>query len=185
MGKRRSQQRQNAPLQRFAAPPELHAVASLGDDTVGGGSAAPSARTAAMPNRAYAALPSGKALDGAREQVSGQIEWLEDNPLALVLGGIALGVLVGLLLPVSDAETERLGDVGENIAEQVQVHVTAIGQDVVEHGKAVVVESVQAAVLEGKSPVDAVQQSVQEHLVTVAQNAQARVEASLGLNSDA
>ncbi|MDQ2857706.1 MAG: hypothetical protein M3R53_03515 [Candidatus Eremiobacteraeota bacterium] len=180
MGKRRSQMRQNAPFQRVATPPELHAVPPIDGDGEAAGSAAPSSR-AAVPNRAYA---GGNALYGAREQAQDQIEWLEDNPLALILGGIALGVLAGLLLPVSDAETERLGDVGENIAEQVQVHVTAIGQDVVEHGKAVVVESVQATLLGGKSPVDAVQQSVQEHLATVAQNAQERVEASLGHTSE-
>lgn len=51
---------------------------------------------------------------GRRERASAQIE---NNPLALVAGGIALGVVIGALLPRLAKEKELLGPVGKRIAE--------------------------------------------------------------------
>ena len=44
-------------------------------------------------------------------------ETTENNPLALVAGGIALGVVIGALLPRLAQEKELLGPVGKRIAE--------------------------------------------------------------------
>lgn len=44
-------------------------------------------------------------------------EKIEQNPLALVAGGVALGVVVGALLPRLAKERELLAPVGKRIAE--------------------------------------------------------------------
>lgn len=49
-----------------------------------------------------------------RERASAQIE---NNPLALVAGGVALGVVIGALLPRLAKEKELLAPVGKRIAE--------------------------------------------------------------------
>ncbi|WP_404339327.1 hypothetical protein AB2M62_08385 [Sphingomonas sp. MMS12-HWE2-04] len=43
---------------------------------------------------------------------------LTENPLALVAGGVALGALVGALLPRSAKERELLEPLGRNLAER-------------------------------------------------------------------
>lgn len=42
---------------------------------------------------------------------------IENNPLALVAGGVALGVVIGALLPRLSKEKELLAPVGKRIAE--------------------------------------------------------------------
>ena len=41
----------------------------------------------------------------------------KDNPLAVVAGGIAIGAVIGALLPKTQKESELLGDVGKRITE--------------------------------------------------------------------
>lgn len=59
------------------------------------------------------------------------IEDLGDNPIALLAGGIALGVLIGALLPRLAKERELLEPVGRKLAERV----TAVAQAAKEAGK--------------------------------------------------
>jgi len=59
-------------------------------------------------------------------------EGIADNPVALLAGGVALGVLVGTLLPRAAKERELLAPVGRQLAERV----TATAQAVKEAGKA-------------------------------------------------
>ncbi|OYY67076.1 hypothetical protein [Sphingomonas sp. 28-62-11] len=42
---------------------------------------------------------------------------IDSNPLAVLAGGIAVGVLAGALLPRTDRETEMLGPVGKRLTE--------------------------------------------------------------------
>lgn len=44
-------------------------------------------------------------------------EGIEKNPLALVAGGVALGVVIGALIPRLQKEKELLAPVGKRIAE--------------------------------------------------------------------
>lgn len=57
-----------------------------------------------------------------RERASAQIE---NNPLALVAGGVALGVVIGALLPRLAKEKELLAPVGKRIAEGASAAATA------------------------------------------------------------
>lgn len=51
---------------------------------------------------------------GRRQRASDKIE---NNPLALVAGGVALGVVIGAILPRLAKEKELLAPVGKRIAE--------------------------------------------------------------------
>ena len=57
-----------------------------------------------------------------RQQASAQIE---NNPLALVAGGVALGVVLGALIPRQAKERELLAPVGKRIAEGATAAATA------------------------------------------------------------
>jgi ElaB/YqjD/DUF883 family membrane-anchored ribosome-binding protein len=64
----------------------------------------------------------------------------QQNPLGLAIGGVAAGFLVGMALPSSRVEDERMGAA----ADQAKEKAKEAGQDAVERGKAVVQETVQA-----------------------------------------
>ena len=49
----------------------------------------------------------------------------DGNPLALVAGGIAAGVVLGMLLPRLDKERELLAPVGEKIADRASATIQA------------------------------------------------------------
>lgn len=55
------------------------------------------------------------ARDRAREQAASAAEAIEGNPLAVLVGGAALGALVGALLPRSDREKELLAPIGKRV----------------------------------------------------------------------
>ncbi|MDV3456713.1 hypothetical protein RZN05_06930 [Sphingomonas sp. HF-S4] len=55
-----------------------------------------------------------------------------DNPVALLVGGVALGALVGVLLPRAAKERELLAPVGRQLADRV----TTTAQAVKDAGKA-------------------------------------------------
>ncbi|MCW3836853.1 hypothetical protein ACFQ1E_11745 [Sphingomonas canadensis] len=55
-------------------------------------------------------------MSNANESRRSTAEALGENPLALVAGGVALGVLIGVLLPRARKEREVLKPVGKKIA---------------------------------------------------------------------
>ncbi|AJP74320.1 hypothetical protein TS85_06485 [Sphingomonas hengshuiensis] len=59
------------------------------------------------------------------------VEGLGENPLALLAGGVALGVLIGALLPRLAKERELLDPIGRKIADRA----TAAAQAAKEAGK--------------------------------------------------
>jgi hypothetical protein len=65
----------------------------------------------------------------------------QSNPMGLAIGAVAAGFLVGMLLPSTRVEDERIG----SIADDVKGHATDVAQDAVEHGKQVAKEVVQSA----------------------------------------
>jgi ElaB/YqjD/DUF883 family membrane-anchored ribosome-binding protein len=77
------------------------------------------------------------AATGAKRAVSAVAE----NPLGIALGALAVGFLVGLALPVSDLERERVGPVADVVVERAK----KAANEAVEAGQAVVADSLQAA----------------------------------------
>ena len=51
----------------------------------------------------------------ARQAKDKTIESVDKNPLAIVLGGIAIGAIVGALLPRTERETKVLGKTGKKL----------------------------------------------------------------------
>ena len=66
---------------------------------------------------------------------------VRENPLGLLLGGVAVGFLIGSLLPVSRVEDERLGDVRNRIGDTAR----DAGGQLISQGKAVVRDTIAAA----------------------------------------
>jgi hypothetical protein len=60
------------------------------------------------------------------------------NPLGLALGAVAVGFLIGLCLPVTDIERERVGKIGEQMTEQAK----SAAADAIEQGKAAVTQAI-------------------------------------------
>lgn len=72
---------------------------------------------------------AGEAYEAAREKASAAsraaADGIEGNPIAALVGGIALGVLVGALLPRSEREGEALGPIAERLRSGARAAITA------------------------------------------------------------
>ena len=65
----------------------------------------------------------------------------QENPLGLAIGSIAAGFIVGLLLPSSRVEDQKLGP----MADDVRAKAKETGQEALERGQEVVQETAQVA----------------------------------------
>jgi hypothetical protein len=84
-------------------------------------------------------LPDGRALKRGASHVR---DTAEGNPLGLALGGLAVGVLVGTLLPQTRVENERLGEMSDRLVDAAK----DTAGEAVERGKQVAQEAAGAAV---------------------------------------
>jgi hypothetical protein len=91
---------------------------------------------------------AGQATEKARRGAG----MAQENPLGLAIGSIAAGFVVGMLLPTSQVENERLGPIADQVKEQAR----EVGGEAVEHGKQIAQDAAQAATETAK-------QSGQEH----------------------
>jgi hypothetical protein len=85
------------------------------------------------------AAPEGQQLKEGAKQAVGMAE---QNPLGLALGGVAAGFLVGMMLPTTRIEDERVGP----IADEVKDKAIETGQEAIERGKDVAGQAAQHAV---------------------------------------
>ena len=83
-------------------------------------------------------LPSGEDVKDVARRGAGIVM---ENPLGLALGGLAVGLLAGLLAPVTDIERKTVGPIRDDLVEKAQ----SIGSDMLEHGKQIVQETAQSA----------------------------------------
>lgn len=104
-------------------------------DTLGGavGGVMDTARNSAQKTGDSLSQASGSA----RQAVSAATE----NPLGIGLGALALGLIAGLVFPITDIERERIGPVRDQIAQRAQ----AAASEAVEAGKAVLNETLSSA----------------------------------------
>jgi ElaB/YqjD/DUF883 family membrane-anchored ribosome-binding protein len=86
-----------------------------------------------MSNGKSNASANGASQDetSTRDRALRTVEELGDNPVALLAGGVALGVLVGMLLPRAAKERELLDSVGRTLAQRA----TAAAQAAKEAGR--------------------------------------------------
>ena len=86
-------------------------------------------------------------MDGARERITG----FADNPAVMLLGGLALGFLAGLILPVTQYESERI----RPLADDVKGRVREASGEMMRRGSEVLKDTIEATR-------DAAVQSLQE-----------------------
>jgi Protein of unknown function (DUF3618) len=84
-------------------------------------------------------MPDRRALKRGATHVR---DTAESNPLGLALGGLAVGFVVGTLLPQTRVENERLGELSDRTIEAAKDSAS----EAVERGKQVAQEAVGAAV---------------------------------------
>jgi len=73
--------------------------------------------------------------------MAGNVQLPGDNPIGMLLAGLAVGFLVGLLLPVSRFEQQRLRPVAEDMRDRM---AQARGE-VVRRGSEVIKDTIEAA----------------------------------------
>jgi hypothetical protein len=110
-------------------------------------------------NRVGEAAPDGHQVkEGARQAVG----LAEENPLGLALGGLAAGFLVGMMIPSTRLEDERVGP----IADQVKSSAVEAGQEALERGREtagqVAEQAVEGAREVGQDALDAAKETGQE-----------------------
>lgn len=61
----------------------------------------------------------------AFERARATVQGLESNPVGVLVGGLAVGLIAGALIPRSERETRALSSVGKRIAEGATAALTA------------------------------------------------------------
>jgi ElaB/YqjD/DUF883 family membrane-anchored ribosome-binding protein len=76
---------------------------------------------------------SGAIAGQAKTQAKRGAGMAQENPLGLAVGAVATGFIIGMLVPSTRAEDERIGPVADHIKDQAR----DIGSEALEHGKEV------------------------------------------------
>jgi gas vesicle protein len=79
--------------------------------------------------------------DQVKHQVRRAAGIAQENPLGLAVGAVAVGFLVGLAVPSSNVEDEKLGPVADRLKDQAK----ETGQEALERGKEVAQSAAQSA----------------------------------------
>jgi hypothetical protein len=82
----------------------------------------------------------------------------QENPMGLAIGAIAAGFLVGLLVPTSRVEDEKIGPVADQVRDQVK----ETGQEAFERGKEVAQQAASTAREAGREHAEELKGSAQE-----------------------
>jgi ElaB/YqjD/DUF883 family membrane-anchored ribosome-binding protein len=84
------------------------------------------------------ATPDGGEMKEGARQAAGIAQ---ENPIGLVIGGVAAGFLAGMLVPSTRVEDERMGPVADDVKDRVK----ETGQEALERGKQVAQDAAQSA----------------------------------------
>ena len=111
------------------------------------------------------------------QQVSGQarqaVGIAQQNPLGLAIGSIAAGFLLGMMLPSTRLEDERMGAA----ADQVKDLATEVGQEAMAHGKEMAQEAIERGTEVAKEAATTVQDSAGAHAADMRDTAMEHVDA--------
>jgi ElaB/YqjD/DUF883 family membrane-anchored ribosome-binding protein len=101
------------------------------------------------------ATPDGSDVrEGAKQAVG----FAEENPLGLALGGVAAGFLLGMLLPSTRIEDEKVGPV----ADEVKDRAKETGQEALERGKQVAQDAAETATESAQEAAQDVKETVKD-----------------------
>jgi Protein of unknown function (DUF3618) len=84
---------------------------------------------------------TGAVADQAKTKASQGVGIAKENPLGLAVGSLAVGYIVGMLIPSTRVEDERIGPVADHVKDQAR----EIGDEAIEHGKDVAHAAAQTA----------------------------------------
>lgn len=104
-----------------------------------------------MTGKVSSAAPDGR-------QVRRAASAAQENPLGLAVGGVAAGFLLGLLVPSSRVEDEKLGPMADEVKDQIK----ETGQEALERGKEVAQEAASTAQEAGRRHAEELQGSARE-----------------------
>jgi gas vesicle protein len=111
------------------------------------------------------------------QQVSGQarqaVGVAQQNPLGLALGSVAAGFLLGMMLPATRLEDERMGEA----ADQVKELAANVGHDAMDHGKEIAQEAIDRGTEVAKETAGTVQASAEAHVGELRDTVMEHVEA--------
>jgi hypothetical protein len=128
--------------------------------TGGAGSAAQGVGSAASSVAGGVSSAAGSVKDGAVRTAS----IAKDNPLGLAIGAAAAGFLVGLVIPITRKEDEKLGPVADSVKEKA----AETGREAIDRGKQVVQEvaeqAVDAAKVAGQEQMQELRSSTEERM---------------------
>jgi len=100
-------------------------------------------------------VPDREGIKEGAERAAGVVQ---ENPLGLAIGGLAVGFLAGMILPRTKVEDERLGPV----ADQVKQQARETGEEALEHGKQIAQETAGTAQQAAQHAVEEVRDHAQE-----------------------
>jgi ElaB/YqjD/DUF883 family membrane-anchored ribosome-binding protein len=80
--------------------------------------------------------------EGIKRQTRRVSKTAESNPVGLTVGAAAVGFLVGMLVPSTRVEDERVGEIADRVKDQA----SDVGHEALERGKEVVQEAKDSAV---------------------------------------
>jgi gas vesicle protein len=89
----------------------------------------------------------------------------QSNPLGLMIGASAVGFVIGMVIPSTRVEDERIGELADDLKQQVR----EVGQEAAQRGREVVEQTAQAA---GEAAQSAGREQGQELAQSVQQRAQ-------------
>jgi vacuolar-type H+-ATPase subunit H len=96
----------------------------------------------------------GQMKEGARQAVG----VAQENPIGLALGGVAAGFLLGMLLPSTKIEDERVGP----LADQVKETAAETGKEALDRGREVAEQAVEGAKEAGGDAIESAKEAAQE-----------------------
>jgi len=96
----------------------------------------------------------GQVKEGAHQAVG----LAQENPIGLALGGVAAGFLVGMLLPSTKIEDERVGP----LADQVKETAAETGKEALDRGREVAGQAVDSVKEAGGEAMETAKDAAQE-----------------------
>ena len=107
----------------------------------------------AITDTASDAVPSGRQIGKLKDTA-------ERNPLGLVVGGAAIGLLTGLLLPSTRVEDRQMGEMSDRVVDAAK----DTASDALESGRQVAHEAADSATEQGQELVSSLQERAQDSL---------------------
>jgi gas vesicle protein len=101
------------------------------------------------------------------EQARQAVGVAQQNPLGLALGSVAAGFLLGMMLPATRVEDERMGAAADHVKELA----ADVGHEAMEHGKEIAQEAVDRGTEVAREAAGSVQASAGEHVAELRDSA--------------